>query len=163
MSEAKQDLILSWDDIHRASKALARKIHAQTDQEYTGILAITRGGLIPAGIIARELGIRLIDTISVHSYAGQDQQKELKILKQPVLENGGAGWLVIDDLSDSGNTFRAVREIFPNAHNATLYAKPKGVDAIDTYIQDVGQNVWIHFPWDLSLQYDVPIAGDHAA
>lgn len=158
---AKQDLILSWDDIHRASKALARKLHAEG--EWGGIIAITRGGLIPAGIIARELGIRLIDTISVHSYAGQDQQKELKILKQPELKDGGKDWLVIDDLSDSGNTFRAVRELFPHAHYAALYAKPKGADAVDTHIQDVGQNVWIHFPWDLSLQYDVPIAGDHAA
>lgn len=157
MSNPGKDLILSWDDVHRASKALARKLHSEGS--WKGIMCITRGGLIPAGIISRELGLRLIDTICIHSYDHQSQG-EASVLKKPEVEDGGKEWLVIDDLSDTGNTLRIVREIYPESHFACLYSKPEGAGFVDTWIQDVPQDTWIHFPWDLSLQYTAPIAGE---
>ena len=155
MVDYTKDLILSWDDVHRASKALARKLHGI--EKWDGILCITRGGLIPAGIISRELEIRLIDTICIHSY-DHKSQGNADMLKTPEIKDDGNNWLIIDDLSDTGNTFRLVRDLYPNGHFACLYAKPKGQDVVDTFIQDVAQDTWIHFPWDLSLQYATPIA-----
>ena len=56
---------VSWEELHRNSKALAWRLSEM--QPYKGIIAVTRGGLVPAAIVARELDIRLIDTVCVLS------------------------------------------------------------------------------------------------
>ena len=123
-------------------------------------MAITRGGMAPAMIVARELDIRTVDTISVKSYDHQNQM-DAKILKapDPDLMGDGTGILVIDDLVDSGKTLEVVKEILPNAHFATVYAKPKGRPMVQTFITEVSQDTWIFFPWDMALQYVEPYRG----
>ena len=64
---------------------------------------------------------------------------------------GGAGILVIDDLVDTGQTAKVVREALPKAHFAAVYAKPMGRPMVDTFITEVSQDTWIHFPWDTGL------------
>lgn len=143
--------IVAWDQFHRDSKALAWRLSEKAD-EWKGIIAITRGGLIPAGIIARELEIKLIDTVCISSYDDQTQ-REARVLKNISTNAGdGAGWLVIDDLVDSGNTAKIIRKMLPKAHIATVYAKPAGEPLVDTYVTWVSQDTWIYFPWDLDIQ-----------
>ena len=152
---------ISWDQIHRDSRALAWRLE---DREWRAILAITRGGLVPAMIVARELDIRVIDTISVKSYHGKAGQErgEIKVLKapDPAVMQDGDGILVIDDLVDSGRTLEHVRSIYPKAHFATVYAKPKGRPMVQTYVTEVSQDTWIFFPWDMALQYVQPYRGE---
>ncbi|MEM8570611.1 MAG: xanthine phosphoribosyltransferase [Pseudomonadota bacterium] len=155
---------VSWDQIHRDSRALAWRLDKQGpyDGSWRAIVAITRGGMAPAMIIARELDIRTIDTISVKSYDWQDQA-DAQILKMPdpeVMSEGGKGILVLDDLVDTGKTLEVVRELYPQAHFATVYAKPQGRAMVDTYITEVSQDTWIFFPWDMALQYVRPYRGD---
>ena len=155
---------ISWDQIHRDSRALAWRLDGHGPLEGGGwraIVAITRGGMAPAMIVARELDIRTIDTISVKSYDYQKQMSETKVLKMPDAElmGDGEGILIIDDLVDSGKTLGLVREIYPKAHFATVYAKPKGRAMVDTYITEVSQDTWIFFPWDMALQYVQPFRG----
>jgi xanthine phosphoribosyltransferase len=111
-------------------------------------------------IVARELGIRLVDTISVKSYDHQDQT-EAKVLNAPdkAMMGDGTGVLIVDDLVDSGKTLELVRSLFPKAHFATVYAKPKGRPQVDTFITEVSQDTWIFFPWDMALQYVEPYRG----
>ena len=123
---------------------------------WKGIIAITRGGLVPASIIARELEIRLVDTICISSYDHQ-QQGEITVLKAP--DTDSDGWLLIDDLVDTGNTARVVRNRLPQAHFATVYAKPAGRPVVDTFITEVSQDTWILFPWDSESQFVKPIVG----
>ncbi|SMX42547.1 xanthine phosphoribosyltransferase [Actibacterium lipolyticum] len=153
---------ISWDQIHRDSRALAWRLdgHGPDDGAWRAIVAITRGGMAPAMIIARELDVRVIDTISVKSYNHQEQM-DAKVLKAPDPEivGDGTGILVIDDLVDSGKTLELVRELYPNAHFATVYAKPKGRPLVDTFITEVSQDTWIFFPWDMALQYVEPYRG----
>jgi xanthine phosphoribosyltransferase len=66
--------------------------------------------------------------------------------------------LVIDDLVDTGNTARVVREMLPRCHYATVYAKPQGRPLVDTFITEVSQDTWIYFPWDMGLAFQPPIA-----
>jgi len=148
---------VTWDELHRNARALAWRLHEIGP--FDGLYAVARGGLVPAAIIARELGIRLVETICVHSYADKERG-ELSFLKEPT--GDGAGWLVIDDLVDSGVTAAAIRQRLPKAHFATVYAKPKGKPQVDTYVTEVSQDTWIHFPWDLAMQPLPPIAGDSA-
>ncbi|MCA8879767.1 MAG: xanthine phosphoribosyltransferase [Rhodobacteraceae bacterium] len=153
---------VSWDQIHRDARALAWRLdgHGPENGGWRAIVAITRGGMAPAMIVARELDIRTVDTISVKSYDNQTQSSAA-ILKAPdaALMRDGSGVLVIDDLVDTGKTLALVREMFPKAHFATVYAKPKGRAMVDTYITEVSQDTWIFFPWDMALQYVQPYRG----
>ena len=150
---------VSWQELHRDAKALAWRLVG--GGPWKGIVAITRGGLVPAAIVARELEIRVIDTVSVSSYEHQTLHgsKVLKGLSHEVTENaGGPGrWLIIDDLVDTGTTAKVVRDLMPGAHFATIYAKPAGKPMVDTYITEVSQDTWIYFPWDTEPQFVQPI------
>ncbi len=154
---------VSWDQIHRDARALAWRLDGQgpgAGGTWKAIVAVTRGGMAPAMIVARELDVRVVDTISVKSYDHQAQQ-EAEILKSPDpdLMRSGNGILLIDDLVDSGKTLELVRRRFPDAHYATIYAKPKGRPMVDTFITEVSQDTWIFFPWDMALQYVEPFRG----
>ena len=153
--ETQHDFPVSWEQLHRDAKALAWRLSEKGPWEK--IVAITRGGLVPAAIVARELEMRLVDTCCVTSYDHKEQGK-IEILKE--VSGDGADTLIIDDLVDTGKTAKIVREMLPNAHFATVYAKPAGRPMVDTFITEVSQNTWIHFPWDLSLQFARPIAAD---
>jgi xanthine phosphoribosyltransferase len=143
---------ISWEQLHRDSKALAWRLVDMRNWE--GIVAITRGGLVPASIIARELEIRLVDTVCISSYEYKDQG-DIRILKS--IDMDGDGWLLIDDLVDTGQTARIVRNMLPKAHFATVYAKPEGRPLVDTFITEVSQDTWILFPWDTESQFVQPI------
>ncbi len=147
---------ISWEQLHRDSKALSWRLH-DGDPKWTGIVAVTRGGLVPAAIIARELDIRYIDTVCITSYNGKSQG-QANVLKK--IEGDGTGLLIIDDLVDTGTTGRVVREMLPKAYFATVYAKPEGKDIVDAYVTEVSQDTWILFPWDSESRFVEPIVGE---
>jgi len=146
---------VSWDQMHRDSKALAWRLTEAGP--WRAVIAVTRGGLVPAAIVARELEVRLIDTVCVASYDHQDQGK-LEVLKPVSDIEGGEGMLIVDDLVDTGRTARIVREMMPKAHFATVYAKPEGRPVVDSFVTEVSQDTWIFFPWDTELRFVEPIA-----
>ena len=152
----EKGFVVSWDQLHRDCRALAWRLEGvQPEPGYwKRIIAITRGGMAPAMIVARELGIRTVDTISVESY-DHKSQSDPKVVKNAVFGDMD-GTLVIDDLVDTGKTLELVKSIFPTAHFATIYAKPLGRSFVDTYITEVSQDTWIYFPWDTALQYVGP-------
>ena len=154
---------ISWDQIHRDSRALAWRLqgYGPDNGAWRAVVAITRGGMAPAMIVSRELDIRTVDTISIKSYDHQ-ARSEVKVLKAPDAElmGDGTGILIVDDLVDSGKTLEVVRKMYPNAHFAPVYAKPKGRPQVDTFITEVSQDTWIFFPWDMALQYVQPYRGE---
>ncbi len=154
---------VSWDQFHRDARALAWRISGQ-GKEWRAIVAITRGGLVPAAIICRELGIRMIETVCIASYHDYSEQGDLQVIKhisEELLVNGGENVLVIDDLTDTGKTAKMVRDMMPKAHFATVYAKPQGRPLVDTFVTEVSQDTWIYFPWDMGFTYQEPIAKGH--
>ena len=158
-SNYDDEIIVSWIELHRDARYLSESLHAKGP--WKGIIAVTRGGLVPAALVARELDIRLIDTICVTSYAkgaagGADQvRSEVKLLKG--VQGDGDGYVLIDDLVDSGRTAQVVRQLLPKAHFATLYAKPAGRPIVDTCVKEFKQNKWIYFPWDIEYKFALPI------
>lgn len=154
---------VTWEEIHRSTRALAWKLLDKGPLEggkWKGIIAITRGGMVPACIMARELEILTIETFCITSYDVKNQS-ETKVLKAPDFvtnEGEGEGWLVIDDLVDTGSTFELARKSLPKAHFACIYVKPKGAKQTDTYITEFSQDTWVHFPWDMEIQYATPVA-----
>ena len=120
---------VSWDQFHRDSRALAWRL--SDAGPFAALVCITRGGLVPAAIVARELGIRVIETVCVASYnhVSQGELKVLKTVAREVTAAGGGhgkGVLVVDDL-------------------------------VDTFVTEVSQDTWIFFPWDTGLAFQPPI------
>ena len=127
-SSSQKAFPVSWDQFHRDARALAWRLSGEGPFE--AIVCITRGGLVPAAIVARELGTRLIETVCVASYLDYKNQSDLTVLKgvapavKALGDGQGRGVLVVDDLTDTGKTAKIVRDMLPNAHFATVYAKP---------------------------------------
>jgi len=152
--------VLGGRELGRIARALAWRL-AEVGP-FAAIVCITRGGLVPAAIVARELGIRVIETVCVASY-DHVTQGELRLLKTVAanivaLDGGrGRGVLIVDDLVDTGATAKLVRDLLPEAHFAAVYAKPMGRPLVDTFITEVSQDTWIFFPWDTGLAFQPPI------
>lgn len=150
------DVYISWDELQRDTRRLCRRL-IDDGATFDSIVAVTRGGLIPAAIVARELDLRLVDTLCVITYRGGEGQQrgDAQVLKAP--DGDGTGQLLIDDLVDTGSTARAIRRRLPNATFATVYAKPEGEPLVDYSIRTVPQSTWIRFPWDTELHFAVPL------
>ena len=145
--------IITWDNMQMYTRQLAEKL-LPADQ-WKGIIAVSRGGLVPAAILARELGIRHVDTVCISSY-DHDHQREMKVLKQA--EGDGEGFIVIDDLVDTGGTAEMIRQMYPKGKFVTVCAKPAGKHLVDDYVVDIAQDTWIEQPWDMAVTYVDPIA-----
>lgn len=150
------ELLVSWDEFHRTTRELARRLLPA--EQWQGIIAVSRGGLVPAAILARELNLRLVDVVSLSSYEHQTHQQQLVMHKDVSATADGEGFLVIDDLVDTGNTLKFLRQRLPKAKFMTVYAKPQGVPLLDDFVVELAQQTWIHFPWDLQLSYAEPMA-----
>lgn len=159
MTSASQKAFpVSWDQFHRDARALAWRLHEAGP--FDTIVCITRGGLVPAAVIARELEIRIVESVGIASYHDYSNQGELKLIKDispAIRETKGKGVLVIDDLVDTGKTLALVHSILPEAHYAAMYAKPQGRPLVNTFITEVSQDTWIYFPWDMGLTFQPPI------
>ena len=161
ISPYRDDIVISWPELHRDTRVLC---HALMEKEpFKDIIAIARGGMIPAALVARELEIRLIDTICASSYeeaaegggGAQIMRSEVKILKG--VDHDGEGYLLIDDLVDTGNTARMIRKLLPKAYFATLYAKPMGREVVDLCVKEFRQDKWVYFPWDIDYTFVPPL------
>ncbi|MGE0109512.1 MAG: xanthine phosphoribosyltransferase [Bdellovibrionales bacterium] len=158
-TETEKFFPVSWEEFHRNSKALAWRLLEKGP--WKGLIAITRGGLVPAAIVARELDVRVIETVSIIGYDDDDMDpnraEELRVIKEAANIGNGAGWLIVDDLADTGRTLMLLRDMFPRAHFATVYTKPQGRPTVDTFVTEVSQDTWIYFPWDIEPQFVQPI------
>jgi xanthine phosphoribosyltransferase len=141
---------VSWAQFHEDARRLAGQVSLAG--EFSAIVAVTRGGLAPAAILARELGVRVVDTLGLSSYSDEHRQGSLAMIKpltETIHRRPASQIVAIDDLADTGATARAVRELLPGAHLATLYVKPLGRASVDSFIAEFPQDCWVHFPWDL--------------
>lgn len=149
---ATRYLAVTWADFHRDARLLAER--QQHLGPWRGIVAISRGGLVPAGIVARALNIRFVETISVVTYdqasTGDEQALGEPIVTKPAAAAGdGEGFLVVDDLVDTGTTARVVRAMLPKARFVCVYAKPAGRGLADDVVTEVTQDTWIVLPWEV--------------
>lgn len=144
--------LVTWDMLQIEARKLARRLLPA--KQWQGIIAVSRGGLVPAALLARELGIRHVDTVCIASYE-HDVQGDLKVLK--CVPGDGAGFIVVDDLVDTGTTAKMIRNMYPKAHFVTIFAKPAGKHLVDDYVVDIAQDTWIEQPWDMGIDFVKPI------
>ena len=148
--------VVTWDMFQMHARKLSERLLPAS--QWKGIIAVSRGGLFPAAVLARELSIRHVETVCIASYHDHNNQGELQVLHAAQVPNGGEGFIIVDDLVDTGNTARAIREMYSNAKFVTVFAKPAGAELVDDYVIDIPQNTWIEQPWDLGLMFVPPLA-----
>lgn len=151
MSQDKKYTV-SWDLLQMHARTLSQRLLPNT--RWKGIIAVARGGLVPAALLARELGIRYIDTVCISSY-DHDRQRNQHILKHAPID--GDDFLIVDDLVDTGSTAKTIRRLYPKAYFVAIFAKPEGKPFVDDYVEDVAQDTWIEQPWDMALNYQTPL------
>lgn len=144
--------IVTWDMLQIEARKLATRLLPR--EQWKGIIAVSRGGLMPAALLARELSIRYVDTVCISSY-DHDNQREMNVLKRA--EGDGEGFIVVDDLIDTGGTAKAIRDMYPKARFVTIFAKPAGKPLVDDYVVDIPQDTWIEQPWDMGITFVKPI------
>jgi xanthine phosphoribosyltransferase len=133
---------ITWERFHQDTRALIK----QLPRGFASIIAVSRGGLVPATIIAHELNIRMIETLCIESYDENKQRGSLlHITKFPRLMPSPV--LVVDDTISTGKTIESVQKVL-TAHYAVVYAKPTETQFIDTFSVKVEQDTWLVFPWE---------------
>lgn len=143
--------VLTWDTFGLACRELAQQV---ADSGYTPdiIIAVARGGLLPAGALAYALGLKLADAINVEFYTDVHETLPDPVLLEPLLDVDairGKKLLVVDDVADSGRTLALVLEILQAqgaaARSAVLYSKSASV-VEPSYVWR-RTDEWIVFPW----------------
>ena len=146
-ADRRQNVIsLSWAQLHQDARSLALQLAKKT---FKGIVAVACGGLVPAGILAKECRIGLVETVCIQSEK-QLLAPEVKVLKA-FSQDSGLGWLVVDDMAATGSTAALLRAMLPKAHIAVVYAKEQGIPRVDSFAVEVPQDSWLLFPWDPQL------------
>ena len=134
---------ISYDEIVEECKKLAERIK---NNNFNKIIAITRGGMVPACLLAQFLDIRTIDSIALVSYGNDDKQTELKCLLAPNIDVDEQT-LFVDDLYDSGNTYKYIKQQYPQAKCAVVYTKY--TDAVLDFSATLkAKDKWLVFPWE---------------
>jgi xanthine phosphoribosyltransferase len=142
---------LDWLRVHELCKAIATEIReCENLEEIYGIIAVTRGGLIPAGILSHELGMRNIDTVGFASYHSKEHGK-LVCVKEPAIVDmtDDNKHIIVEDIVDSGKTLKALREYFPLSWPIASVVVKAAIDDKPTYIGYVDETKeWVTFPWE---------------
>lgn len=150
-SDLVEKEVLTWELFGTASRELAQTI-ADSDFDPEIIIAVARGGLLPAGALSYALGVKLSDAINVEFYTDVHTTLPDPILLEPMLDVAsisGRKLLVVDDVADSGRTMKLVLEILreqgAEVRSAVLYEKSVSVVKPDYTWRHTDE--WIVFPW----------------
>lgn len=160
-SDAPDKEVLTWELFGTASRELTTTI-VSSGWIPDLIVAIARGGLIPAGAISYAMGVKACGTMNVEFYTGVDQTLDEPVLLPPLMDvsaMNGKRVLIVDDVTDSGKTLKMVMDLIDkhglsldgetpvkvDARCAVIYKKPVSVIDPDFVWRETDK--WINFPW----------------
>jgi len=123
---------IDWATVDSLINAIATKIHTDSPN-IQHIYGIPRGGLIPAVLLSHKLGIPLVQKLKNYS-------------------------LIVDDISDSGNTLKEAVDRASHPMNnykymytATLFERENTIFEPDYIGEHIKYNDWLVFPWEYSI------------
>lgn len=143
--------VLTWETFGSASRALAQQV---VDSGFVPdiVIAIARGGLIPAGAVSYAIGVKAAGTLNVEFYSDVEETLPDPVVLEPLLDTNaivGKSLLVVDDVADSGRTLALVIDLLrahaADVRSAVLYTKPRTIVQPDFSWRETG--LWIDFPW----------------
>ena len=133
----------TYEEMHEKAVKLGHLIKNK-NINFDKMVVVSRGGFVPAAVVAYTLGIQDVDIVSIQSYIHREAGKAI-VHRAPKTEEIV---LVIDDIVDKGGTAKALKEYMTNMHLAVIYAKPRGLPLASTYVEEITQDTWPVFPWD---------------
>jgi len=143
--------VLTWERFGSATRELARSV-VDSGYEPEMVIAIARGGLVPAGALAYAIGIKAAGTLNVEFYSDVEETLPDPVVLEPLLDTDaviGKRLLVVDDVADSGRTLHLVLGLLrghtPEVRSAVLYTKPRTIVRPDYSWRETDR--WINFPW----------------
>jgi uncharacterized protein len=142
--------IMTWEMFGEASRALSQTV--ADDYEPDMILSIARGGLLIGGAMGYALSVKNVYTMNVEFYTGVDERLDMPVMLPPIpaaIDLTGAKVLIVDDVADTGETLKLVRDFCADhvaeARCAVIYEKPRSVVRCDYVWRRT--EAWINFPW----------------
>jgi xanthine phosphoribosyltransferase len=148
-----EKVFLTDQDCIAAAKDVCTQLLSRADAaSFSGIAVVLNGGFIPAYWLRKLLGIAGVDLplalIDVRSYHDYMQQGAIEAVMLPDLGDG-QGWIIIDEVCDTGNTFAFLQSHYPRAVYASLTVKEKGRGVVDHFGLSFAQDQWLVFPWEV--------------
>ena len=154
---------LTWELFGTASRELSAQVVA-SGWVPDLIIAVARGGLIPAGAISYAIGVKAMGSMNVEFYTGIGETLAEPVVLPPLMDASelpGKKVLVVDDVADSGKTLKMVMELLRHeglqlggasvpveARSACIYLKPRSVHRPDYVWRETDK--WINFPWSVA-------------
>jgi hypoxanthine phosphoribosyltransferase len=143
--------LMGWQDLGDAGRQLAQAVHDSGFRPDI-VLAIARGGLLPAGAVGYALGIKNTYCMNVEFYTGVDERLDVPMVLPPVpdfVDVSDKSLLVVDDVADTGMTLKVVQDFchgkLAEVRTAVLYEKPRSLIKCDYVWRRTDR--WIEFPW----------------
>lgn len=153
---------LTWQGFGDACRQIAQQI-ADSGWMPDLIVAIARGGMLPAGAISYALGVKANGAINVEFYTGVGKTMLEPEILEPYMDISsleGKRVLIVDDVADSGKTLKLIMDLIAkeglsmgsdsakvDARSATIYLKPTSVIKPDYVFKQTDK--WINFPWSV--------------
>ncbi|EOM74787.1 phosphoribosyltransferase [Rhodococcus rhodnii] len=143
--------VLTWETFGTASREVAQSV---VDSGYDPdiVIAIARGGLIPAGAISYAMGLKAAGTLNVEFYSDVEETLPDPVVLEPLLDTNATidkKLLVVDDVADSGRTLALVVDMLTEhaaeVRSAVIYTKPRTIITPDYAWRETDK--WINFPW----------------
>tara|TARA_Y100000310_G_scaffold314613_1_gene364152 strand:+ start:280 stop:801 length:522 start_codon:yes stop_codon:yes gene_type:complete len=148
----------TWQYIDTACKDISEKC---VDIDFKHIIGISRGGLIPATLLSKYLNVREVLSVGIRSYEDGDNyasRQSKPLVYQDILYSApqifrGEPVLLVDDISDKGNTFKYIVDKIKSAghvelYTASIFIKDKTTYRPDFYEKKLPDNEWVIFPWE---------------
>ena len=153
---------LTWQGFGDACRQIAQQI-ADSGWMPDLIVAIARGGMLPAGAISYALGVKANGAINVEFYTGVGKTMAEPEILEPYMDISsleGKRVLIVDDVADSGKTLKLIMDLISekglsmggdsakvDARSATIYLKPTSIIKPDYIFKQTDK--WINFPWSV--------------
>lgn len=151
MSEPIRCTAISWPQCQRLLREVAFKIRESTFQPEV-IAAIARGGFVPARLLCDALGVMELASFRIEHYRGQQVEAQARIRHPLNVDVKNKRVLVVDDLSDTGETFAVAVDYLKSlgaaeVRTAALHHKQQSKFEPDYYARRIKQWRWIAYPW----------------
>ena len=149
-------LELTWDNVDFLLDCLSDELKRKSTK-YDTIIALGRGGLIPAAILSYKLGILNLHNLGISTREDQGKYKETIVYQKPNNISKDSKILVIDDINDSGRTFTAVKSMLNYGYKLDdtniLYVSLVQREGTEFFKNTISGNIlhtsrWLVFPWD---------------
>jgi hypoxanthine phosphoribosyltransferase len=149
-------LELTWDNVDFLLNCLSDELKRKSTK-YDTIVALGRGGLIPATTLSYKLGILSLYNLGISTREDQGKYKETLVYQKPNNLSKDSKILIVDDINDSGRTFTAVKSILLSEYGIddtnVLYVSLVQREGTEFFKNTISGNIlhtsrWLVFPWD---------------